>query len=72
VIAGAGIGGLTAGASLLQAGHDVTIFEQASELSEIGAGLGLTAERARQIEAGALGKLRAALSQSAPIRGAAT
>ena len=43
VIAGAGIGGLTAGASLLQAGHDVTIFEQASELSEIGAGLQLSA-----------------------------
>jgi RNA polymerase primary sigma factor len=41
-------------------------------LSEIGAGLGLTAERARQIEAGALSKLRAALSQSAPIGGAAT
>jgi RNA polymerase sigma factor (sigma-70 family) len=40
-------------------------------LSEIGAGLGLTAERARQIEAGALSKLRAALSQSAPIGGAA-
>ena len=43
VIAGAGIGGLTAGASLLQAGHDVTIFEQAAELSEIGAGLQLSA-----------------------------
>jgi salicylate hydroxylase len=43
VIAGAGIGGLTAGASLLQAGHDVTIFEQASELAEIGAGLQLSA-----------------------------
>jgi salicylate hydroxylase len=43
VIAGAGIGGLTAGASLLQAGHDVTIFEQASELSEVGAGLQLSA-----------------------------
>jgi salicylate hydroxylase len=43
LIAGAGIGGLTAGASLLQAGHDVTIFEQAPELSEIGAGLQLSA-----------------------------
>ncbi len=43
VVAGAGIGGLTAGASLLQAGHDVTIFEQAAELSEIGAGLQLSA-----------------------------
>ena len=43
LIAGAGIGGLTAGASLLQAGHDVTIFEQASELSEIGAGLQISA-----------------------------
>ena len=46
--------------------------QDAQTLSEIGAGLGLTAERARQIEAGALGKLRAALSQSAPIRGPAT
>ena len=43
LIAGAGIGGLTAGASLLQAGHDVTIFEQASELSEVGAGLQISA-----------------------------
>ena len=43
LIAGAGIGGLTAGASLLQAGHDVTIFEQASELGEIGAGLQISA-----------------------------
>ena len=44
--------------------------QDAQTLSEIGAGLGVTAERARQIEAGALGKLRAALSQSAPIGGA--
>jgi salicylate hydroxylase len=43
VIAGAGIGGLTAGACLLKAGHDVTIFEQAAELSEVGAGLQLSA-----------------------------
>ena len=46
--------------------------QDAQTLSEFGAGLGLTAERARQIEAGALGKLRAALSESAPVRGAAT
>jgi RNA polymerase primary sigma factor len=45
--------------------------ERAQTLSEIGAGLGLTAERARQIEVDALNKLRAALAQSAPVRGAA-
>ena len=39
----------------------------AQTLSEIGAMLGLTAERARQIEVAALGRLRAALTQPAPI-----
>jgi len=43
LIAGAGIGGLTAAASLLKAGHDVTVFEQAPELSEVGAGLQISA-----------------------------
>jgi RNA polymerase primary sigma factor len=38
---------------------------QPQTLSEIGAGLGMTAERARQIEAGALSKLRAALAAAA-------
>jgi salicylate hydroxylase len=42
-IAGAGIGGLTAACCLLKAGHDVELFEQAAELSEIGAGIQLSA-----------------------------
>jgi RNA polymerase primary sigma factor len=46
--------------------------QDAQTLGEIGAGLGLSAERARQIEVGALSKLRATLSQSAPVGGAAT
>ncbi len=45
--------------------------QEARTLAEIGAGLGLTAERARQIEAGALSKLRQALAQRAPIGSAA-
>ncbi len=41
-------------------------------LSEIGAGLGLTAERARQIESAALTKLRQALAEPATIASSAT
>ncbi len=39
LIAGAGIGGLTAAGCLLLAGYDVEIYEQAPELGEIGAGI---------------------------------
>jgi salicylate hydroxylase len=43
LIAGAGIGGVTAAACLIKAGHDVQIFEQAPELIEIGAGIQISA-----------------------------
>lgn len=39
LIAGAGIGGLTAAACLLRKGFEVQIFEQAPKLGEIGAGI---------------------------------
>lgn len=39
VIAGAGIGGLTAAACLLQAGYSVRVLEQAPALGEVGAGI---------------------------------
>jgi salicylate hydroxylase len=39
LIAGAGIGGLTAGLSLLRHGFDVEIYDQAPSLREVGAGV---------------------------------
>jgi len=39
LIAGAGIGGLTAALCLLKAGHDVRIFERATAFNEAGAGI---------------------------------
>jgi 2-polyprenyl-6-methoxyphenol hydroxylase-like FAD-dependent oxidoreductase len=44
-IVGAGIGGLTAALSLLRAGFDVRVFEQASALREAGAGVQLKPQR---------------------------
>jgi salicylate hydroxylase len=41
-IIGAGIGGLTAALALLRAGADVHVYEQATELGEVGAGLTLS------------------------------
>jgi salicylate hydroxylase len=43
IIAGAGLGGLSAAACLIQDGHDVQIYEQAPQLGEIGAGIQLSA-----------------------------
>ena len=43
IVIGAGIGGLAAGIALRRAGLDVTVFERAGELREIGAGISLWA-----------------------------
>jgi 2-polyprenyl-6-methoxyphenol hydroxylase-like FAD-dependent oxidoreductase len=40
-VIGGGIGGLTAAASLLQAGFDVHVYEQAKALGEVGAGINI-------------------------------
>ncbi len=47
IVAGAGIGGLTAAACLLKAGFEVSVFEQAQQLSEVGAGIQISANAAR-------------------------
>ena len=47
LIAGAGVGGLTAALSLLRAGVDVDLYEQAPELHEIGAGFQISANGTR-------------------------
>lgn len=49
LIAGGGIGGMTAALSLLHRGINCDIFEQASELREIGAGLWLSVNGARAL-----------------------
>ncbi len=47
LIAGAGIGGLTAALALLRSGCEVDVYEQAPELREVGAGLQLSANGSR-------------------------
>ena len=47
LIVGGGIGGLTAAACLLKVGIDVEIYEQAPELSEVGAGIQMSANPTR-------------------------
>ena len=47
LIAGAGIGGLTAALALLRDGHDVAVYEQADRLAELGAGVQISANGAR-------------------------
>ena len=62
LIAGGGIGGLTAALALLQRGFDVDVYEQAGALKEVGAGLQLSANGNRVLYALGLGEALRALS----------
>ena len=46
-VIGAGIGGLTAAVALRQAGFDVSVYEQAPELTEVGGGINMGPNAAR-------------------------
>jgi salicylate hydroxylase len=50
VVAGAGIGGLTAAVALLRSGFDVAVHEQAAELTEAGAGIQLAPNSTRILD----------------------
>ena len=59
LIAGAGIGGLTAALALLKRGFDVDVYEQAHELKEVGAGVSISANGNRALHAlGVLDELK--------------
>ena len=62
LIAGAGIGGLTAALALLKRGIDVDVYEQASELKEVGAGVQLSANGTRVLHLLGVGEALRALS----------
>ena len=47
LIAGGGLGGLTAALALLRAGFDVDVYEQAPSLTEVGAGIQISANGSR-------------------------
>jgi salicylate hydroxylase len=62
LVAGAGIGGLTAALAALRMGCDVEVYEQAHELREVGAGLQLSANGTRVFYALGVGEELKALS----------
>lgn len=51
LIAGGGIGGMSAGLSLLQRGFDVELYERAEELQEVGAGVQISPNGGRALDA---------------------
>lgn len=51
IIAGGGIGGLSAALALLKRGFDVEVYEQAKELKEVGAGIQISPNGSRALDA---------------------
>jgi salicylate hydroxylase len=69
LIAGAGIGGLTAALGLARAGFEVSIFEKAPRLEEVGAGLQISPNASRILaRLGVLEPLRSAALEPRVIR----
>lgn len=62
LVAGAGIGGLTAALALLRRGIDVDVYEQAAELREVGAGVQISTNGSRVLHALGVGEDVARLS----------
>ena len=60
-IVGGGIGGLAAANALVRRGIDVTVFEQAPALGEVGAGIFIYPNSLRQLERMGLGEPLAAV-----------
>jgi salicylate hydroxylase len=65
VIVGGGIGGLSAALALRAAGADVRVYEQAAEIGEVGAGVGLFPNSIRILHR--LGVADAVIRRAAPI-----
>ncbi len=63
-VIGAGIGGLTAAAFLSRDGHDVVVYESVKELTEVGAGIIVSSNATRVIEALGHGEELAAIGTS--------
>jgi 2-polyprenyl-6-methoxyphenol hydroxylase-like FAD-dependent oxidoreductase len=66
IIVGAGIGGLTVALALRQAGFPIHVFERATHLKEIGAGIGLSANAMRVLRH--LGVMQSVIDRGTVIR----
>jgi 2-polyprenyl-6-methoxyphenol hydroxylase-like FAD-dependent oxidoreductase len=63
IVVGSGIGGLTAAIALRRVGFDVTVYERAPELREVGAGISLWANAIRALDHVGAGDAVRAVSQ---------